>query len=117
MAQQNWQAEFDYQKQQDALAMQLAQSKARGGGSSGGSKSSEEGRSGNPDKYGGYKYSYLVDLAKEMVEKTDDNNEYLYDSGAVLQSLKDLGVSDRDEREKIVNAAGGNFEIGRYSKS
>lgn len=117
LAQQNWQAEFDYQKQQDALAMQLAQSKARGGGSSGGSKSSGSG-SEEYEKYGGYKYSDLVRDAKKYLEEYDyDTHELVNDSGTVNQWLLDMGVKREEERKKIINAAGGNYELAKNSKS
>ena len=101
LAQQQWQAQFDYQKEQDALQYALQQQKmassmARSGGGSGSGKSGT-----SSDKYGGYKYADLVAMAKEMLAMTDDNNEYLYDSGAVLSALRDAGVSEREEREKV----------------
>ena len=92
--------------------MALAQQRAARSGGSGGSREKS-----SSQKYAGYKKADLVAEAKDMLSKTNDNNEYLYDSGAVITALRQLGVTDRDELEDIIKAAGGKFNVGWSSQS
>lgn len=120
LAKQNWQAQFDYQKEQDALAMALAQQKAAssGGGSSrrssGGSSSGASSGSGSSKEEP--TQSQLVEFAKYLLNETDDNGEYLHDSGSVMTELRQYGVTG-DELETIIKKAGGNVDIGKNSQS
>lgn len=111
MAQSNWQTQFDYQKQQDALdyalkQQQLAASRSRGG-SGGGSKKTSNTKSQTQTvqkqaTLGGR--SYFIYDTRQKLEKNASNAD-------VMQELYDRGVSD-DEVKKIMKAAGGDYEEG-----
>lgn len=108
LAQRNWQTQFDYQKEQDAIQNALAQQKLAASlskSSSGGSGSSKKNSS---KASSGYTKTDYVRLAKSLLNETDDNNEYVYDSGAVFGILRDLyGLTDSGEIQSIIKSAAG----------
>ena len=113
LAQRNWQTQFDYQKEQDAIQNALAQQKLAASlskSSSGGSGSSKKNSS---KASSGYTKTDYVRLAKSLLNETDDNNEYVYDSGAVFGILRDLyGLTDSGEIQSIIKSAAGGGKTG-----
>ena len=113
LAQRNWQTQFDYQKEQDAIQNALAQQKLAASlskSSSGGSGSSKKNSS---KASSGYTKTDYVKLAKSLLNETDDNNEYVYDSGAVFGILRDLyGLTDSSEIQSIIKSAAGGGKTG-----
>lgn len=117
VAQENWEEEFAYQKEQDAIANQLAIQRLAASGSSGGSggSGSKGDDSGSEE---GYSYYDLIELAKYMLAETDDYGELINDSGAVMAELRDhYGVDNVQDLEKIIKAAGGAPLLGWQSGS
>ena len=100
LAQQNWQAQFDYQKEMDEKQyqlqlQQLAASRAR---SSGGGSGKSSKKSSSLDPY--------VEKARRLLTGTDGADTHKYSTTAVVRNMiNHYGLSDADARE-VVNLAG-----------
>lgn len=106
LSQQNWQTEFEYQKQQDALAHALAQQKLYAGSSSTGKAKEKVSKTTDKNMY--------IKMATDYLNKTDDNNEHLYDSGYIIEMLYDKGLTETEIKD-IIKKAGGNYQTGMNS--
>lgn len=100
LAQQNWQAQFDYQKEMDERQyqlqlQQLAASRSRG--SSGGGGSSRKSSSLDP----------YVEKARKMLTGTDEGDSHAYSSQAVMRYLMKQYNLDSEDALEVVGKAGG----------
>lgn len=102
LAQQNWQTQFDYQKDMDERQyqlqlQQLAASRARG--SSGGSSSKKSSKSSELDEY--------VEMARQMLNGEYKGNGLKYSSQNISQILYNYHGLSQEEAAEVVGLAGG----------
>ena len=111
LAQQNWQAQFDYQKEMDERQyqlqlQQLAASRSRG--SSGGGGSSK--KSSKLDPY--------VEKARRLLTGTDGEDTHKYSSQSVMANLmNNYNLSAEDALEVVGKAGGSQSDAYSYVRS